>query len=348
MWGVGKGYLAAMSDRTATASMGITALIPCYNEIDCVDLVYQQVSAELDGYLDVEVLFVDDGSTDGTLERIKSFAADDPRVHYLSFARNFGQEAAFSAGFAYAGKPWTVQLDADLQSPPAAMHALIERAAQGYDVVFGVRGSRRDGLVRRIGGTAHQSIARRLLGIEMPAGASTFRVARTSVARKIVELRLGIPYFIASVPRVGARYTTVVTEHQVRQGGRGKWSLRKLFGHATDLFVGFSFRPLALVYALAPLAVLTAVAVLVLAGAGLVGGVTVAGAALAVSAAALVANALIARYLVRVIRTQPGLPRYLIREANIPIRPADSLYEYELPPARVPHSARDARMATVA
>jgi glycosyltransferase involved in cell wall biosynthesis len=103
-----------MSDHTGTASIGITALIPCYNEIECIDLVYRQVRDELDGYLDIEILFVDDGSSDGTLDRIKSFAERDKSVRYISFARNFGQEAAFSAGFAYAAEPWTVQLDADL------------------------------------------------------------------------------------------------------------------------------------------------------------------------------------------------------------------------------------------
>src|SRR5690349_18806522 len=100
-------------------SPSVTAFIPCYNEVDRVDEVYAAIDAALSGYPDLEILFVDDGSTDGTLAKVKALCDKDSRVHYVSFSRNFGLEAAHGAGYRYAGRTWVVQLDADLQSPPA-------------------------------------------------------------------------------------------------------------------------------------------------------------------------------------------------------------------------------------
>jgi glycosyltransferase involved in cell wall biosynthesis len=307
-------------------------MVPCYNEIDCIQQAYQEIRAQLGRYDDVEILFVDDGSTDGTLDVIKAAAAEDPLVKYISFTRNFGLEAAFSAGFSYASKRWTIQFDADLQSPPAEMHKLVAAAQEGHDVVFAIRENRQDPWRRRIGAKSHQFIARRWLGIELPAGASVFRIARTSVARKIVETRLITPYFIATVPLVGASYTTVPTAHDPRRGGQGKWSLRSLLEHGVDLFVGFSYRPLLISYLLAALGLLVTAVTWVVLAAGGGSALAVATVVEALAAAGLVVSALMTRYLVRTMRTQAGMPRYQIRESNIAIRPADSLYEFEVQP----------------
>ena len=85
---------------------GLTAVIPCYNEVESIGPAYAEIVSDLAGY-DLELMFVDDGSADGTLDKIRELAATDSRVRYISFARNFGLEAAFSAGYRYAGKPWS-------------------------------------------------------------------------------------------------------------------------------------------------------------------------------------------------------------------------------------------------
>ncbi|TMR93602.1 glycosyltransferase family 2 protein [Nonomuraea basaltis] len=307
-------------------------MIPCYNEIACIERAYREIQCELVAYDDVELLFIDDGSTDGTLDAIKGFAAEDPLVKYISFARNFGLEAAFSAGFKYASKPWTVQFDADLQSPPQEMHRLVDKALEGYDVVFAVRENRQDPWYRRLGTRGHQTIARRWLGIELPQGASVFRIVRTSVARKVVDSRLSTPYFIATAPLLGARYTTLLTSHRPRVGGRGKWNMRKLVSHAVELFVGFSFRPLAWMSALAAAVVAAGAAILSLALAGRFGPTELAAASLVTALVTLILLTVVARYLVRMMRVQAiGVPHYQIREANIPVRADEALYGYETP-----------------
>jgi polyisoprenyl-phosphate glycosyltransferase len=301
--------------------LGLTAVIPCFNEGDGIARAYDELAAELAGY-DAEILFVDDGSDDGTLERIKSLAATDARVRYISFTRNFGLEAAFGAGFRYAGKPWILQIDADLQSPPRELHRLLARAVEGgYDVVFGIRRDRKDPWARRVASRVQHWIARRLLGIEVPAGASTFRVIRASVAKKISGLRLGTPYFLGSVPMVGARYTTLETEHAPRRNGRTRFRLGRLITHALDLFFGFSLRPFVLLSAFAALAGLITVVVAAAGG-------TATPALLATQTLSLAGLALLGRYVMRLVR-QAHPVRYLVRESNLDIAPQDLLYERE-------------------
>lgn len=317
---------------TLMAEHRISAVVPCFNEEECVRRAYDEISAVLSAFEDYEIVFVDDGSTDATLSLIRELADADPRVRYLSFTRNFGLEAAFGAGFRYARHPWTVQFDADLQSPPGELPKLFAKALEGYDAVFAMRIARDDPWHRRVGSNLQHWLARRVFGIELPHRGSIFRVVRTSVAKKIVALDLGTPYFLATVALVGARYTSVPTEHRRRFAGRAKWNLRKLFGHTVELYTGFSFRFFTVVYLVAVLAA-------GLAAAGVVGAVAGWGTA-SVGALALVALAgiavdlaVVARYLVRIIRGQSrGPAHYLVRETNIAIDPADSLYELELAP----------------
>jgi biotin carboxylase len=306
--------------------VSVSAVVPCCDEADGIDLAYERIAAELSRYDDVELLFVDDGSTDGTLDRIRAFADADPRVSYLSFTRNFGLEAATAAGFKYASKEWLVQLDADLQSPPAEVHKLMAKALEGWDVVFGIRTNRHDPLPRRLGSRMQQWFARRVLGIELPQGSSSFRVVRAAVARKIAAADLPMPYFLATVPRVGARWTCVPTEHRPRTRGRSKFSPGRMLAHTIELFLGFSVRPLAALPVLAGvLAAATALATVAVAT-GRLGAAGAANAALAAGALNLITLAVVAGYLFRVVRGQPRLARFYVREANLPLAPEDDLY----------------------
>ncbi|RFU37574.1 glycosyltransferase [Actinomadura logoneensis] len=305
---------------------GLTVVVPCYNEGAQVETAYGELTAALAGVEALELLFVDDGSSDDTLERLRGLAESDPRVRYLSFTRNFGLEAAQAAAFGYASQPWCAQIDCDLQAPPEEIPLLLAKAAEGYDVVFGVRRDRQDAWGRRVAAVVQQWVARRLLGIELPPGASTFRVVRTEVARTIAGLRLGSPYFLATVPLVGARYTTVPTGHRPRTAGRSKFRLARLAGHSFELFFGFSWRPLNAVYLLAVLGVVLGPSLaLATWGLGADGGTALAALGVVLGALTLVCTALVGRYLHRLMADMAKIRPFYIREANVEIRPEDAL-----------------------
>ena len=303
------------------ALFDLTVVVPCYNEGANIGPAYEEIVAELGPEL-LEVLFVDDGSTDSTLLRLRELAEVDPRVHYVSFTRNFGIEAALGAGYRYASKPWLLHLDADLQFPPKEARLLMERACEGYDAVFGVRVNRADPWLRRASSLVTGFIARRILGIEMPRGATMFRLLRSDLARRVVDLRLGTPYFLATLPRLTSAWTTVATAHRPRLHGRAKMRFPSLARHAMELFISHSQRPLALAAAACLVA-----GVMAIGAASLVAySLQLAVALLAVAGAVgLLALAVMGRYLGHIGRSQSRPPLYLIREANIAVDPAEVL-----------------------
>lgn len=313
--------------RDRPEEFAVTVVVPCLNEADNVDAVYREIVQELAGYAGLEILFVDDGSTDGTLTRIRAIADRDPSVSYLSFTRNFGLEAAFSAGYRYARHPWLLHLDADLQFPPAEAHKLIAKALEGYDAVFGIRVGRQDRLVRRFASGLHEFISRRLLRIDLPSGGTSFRLVRTELARRIVDLRLGTPYFMATLPRLTRSWTTTPTAHRARRSGEPKVTVRGLARHAVELFMSYSVRPIAFAGLLAACTSVFALVGALTAEFHLPTAIALLGLALS---GGLLSLAVIARYLVHIGRGQPGTPQFLIQEANIPVRHEDRLYAAEL------------------
>jgi glycosyltransferase involved in cell wall biosynthesis len=304
--------------------VGVSVVLPCYNEVDNVHKAYESVVDGLSSY-DIEVIFVDDGSTDGTLAAIQRIADIDPRVRYASFTRNFGFEAAFSAGFRYSTKPWILQLDADMQFPATEAPKLIARAVDGFDAVYGVRLHRHDSLIRVWASTAYHAIGRRMLGISIPSGATTFRVIKTPLAHRIVNLRLATPYFMATIPQLTSRYTTVPVVHRPRARGRSKFRLHRLASHALDLYFGFSTRLRALTIFLLVVAMVCCVTMAGLTLSGMLPVRLLATLSLAAAACTLLSLALLARYTIMLFAAFQRGPLYCIREANFVVSAGDLL-----------------------
>ncbi|WP_222847693.1 glycosyltransferase [Nocardioides dongxiaopingii] len=304
---------------------GLSVVMPCYNEAGGLDDVLDELLDELDREprLDVEVVCVDDGSRDGTLDVLRRRAAADPRVQYLSFTRNFGVEAAFSAGYLYASKPWLVHVDADGQFPPSEIRRLIE-ASDGMDAVFGVRVQRHDPLVRRIGSTVNQLVARGVLGIELPRHATCFRLVRTELARAVVDLRLGSPYFLATLPKLTDRHTTVPIAHRARTDGPARVRFLHLAGHALDLWFAFSRRPAQFAILTAIWAAVVSVALGVLHMTRALPAPVMEGGIVVLVGIALFVIAVEVRCLGVLAAGQPRPRMFYVREASVPVLPADT------------------------
>ncbi|HET6703564.1 glycosyltransferase family 2 protein [Amycolatopsis sp.] len=310
---------------TGPAESGLTVVIPCFNEVENIEPSYREITNEL-GHYPLELLYVDDGSTDGTLAEIRALAAADPRVRYLSFTRNFGFEAAFSAGYRYASKPWILHVDADQQFPAAEAEKLIEAAGRGNDAVFGVRTNRQDPLLRRWGTAAFHFLGRRVLRIEIPPGATAFRLVRAELARKIVDLRLGTPYFLATVPRLTSRYTCVQVAHRARERGESKVGFGFLASHAIELFVGFTRRLTTAASATALFAGGLGVLATGAAALGVLGAGATAALLFALLSVLLVVLSLTVRYLVVVGAGQARPRQFYVREANFAVDADDRLF----------------------
>lgn len=230
----------------------LSIIVPCYNEEESVPLFYAETIKQ-DGFfasknVELEFIFVNDGSRDRTVEVIKSLREKDERVHLVSFSRNFGKEAAILAGFEKADGDLVVLMDADLQDPPALLPQMYTHIAEdGYDSV----GSRR---VTRTGEPPIRSwFARRFYGLmrkisttEIVDGARDYRMMTRKVVDAILSMKEYNRFSKGIFGWVGFKTKWLEYENINRVAGETKWSFRKLFKYSLEGIMAFSTAPLLL------------------------------------------------------------------------------------------------------
>jgi dolichol-phosphate mannosyltransferase len=215
----------------------ISLVIPVYNEKENLGPLAAEIRASMGSVgRPYEVLFVDDGSTDGSLAAMRELAALDPAVRVIRQGRNTGQSAALDAGFRHARGAIVVTLDADLQNDPADIPLLLDRLGE-YDVVCGVRARRRDSWVRRISSGIANAVRNRLTRESVSDVGCTLRVYRAEFLRRIPVWN-GMHRFLPTLLRMeGARVTELDVSHRPRAFGTPKYNIRNRLWRATnDLF----------------------------------------------------------------------------------------------------------------
>jgi len=232
----------------SAADVVYSVVVPVFNESSNVEELVARTSVVLSAQgSPYEILFVDDGSTDGTADVLRQASRRDHHVRAVRLARNFGQEIAVQAGYWHARGSWIIQMDGDLQNPPEEIPKLLACREGDWDIVYGLRAGRRDPLFRRAASRGMRWVMRRMLGIELPPDISTFRLMRGQTAKLLASLPEKQKFLSALACWVGARYTTVDVRHEGRASGRSKYSFGRLAVHTFDLVVGFSSKPLRLI-----------------------------------------------------------------------------------------------------
>lgn len=219
-------------------ALDLSVVIPVYDERDSLAPLLQEVHLALDGPgLDYEVLFVDDGSTDGSDRVLRALRSADPRVRVVSLARNSGQSAALDAGFRRARGDVVVTLDADLQNDPADIPRLLA-ALDGCDAVAGVRVGRRDGMVRRASSRVANFVRNRLSHESIADTGCSLKAFRRAALSRIV-LFDGMHRFLPTLLRIeGYRVREVPVGHRPRRHGRSKYGIgNRLVSSFLDLLV---------------------------------------------------------------------------------------------------------------
>jgi dolichol-phosphate mannosyltransferase len=222
-----------------------SVVVPVFNEEGNIEALVSRVLDTMESIGEpFELLFVDDGSRDRTPDLLREVAAGDPRIRALRFTRNYGQEAAVEALYLNARGRWLIQMDGDLQHPPAEIPKLIAKKDEGFDVVYGVRSGRRDSIFRVAASRVMQWGMRSMMEIELPDDVSTFRLMSAPIARLVAALPERRKFFSALLVWCGARIGTVSVAHAPRHSGATHYNLTKLVNHTFDLLVGFSSKPL--------------------------------------------------------------------------------------------------------
>jgi glycosyltransferase involved in cell wall biosynthesis len=229
----------------------VSIVIPAYNEEQGIAELYRRiVAAAPDWPGDFEILIVDDGSRDRTLEICERIGVADARFKVISLSRNFGHQAAVSAGLMYARGNIVVVMDADLQDPPEELLPFIRKLDEGWDVVYAIRTKRKESLLKRICYQSYYRILRRLAVLDIPLDAGDFCVMRGEVVDAINRLPERNRFVRGLRSWVGFRQTGMAYERQARFAGEPKYTFGKLFRLALDGIVNFSYRPLQFIMSL--------------------------------------------------------------------------------------------------
>lgn len=224
----------------------LSIVVPVYNEEAGLAAFWARLAPVLVSLAcSEEVIFVDDGSSDGTLAQLVSLRQRDPRVRIVSLSRNFGKEIALTAGLDHAGGKAVIPIDADLQHPPELIAELVARWRDGSDIVIALRRDRAtDGLLRRAGSSLFHRVFARMTTVPVVRDAGDFRLMSRAVVDALRRLPERTRFMKGLYAWVGFRQTTVSYDIEPRLEGRSKWSVWRLWRLALDGITSFSSLPL--------------------------------------------------------------------------------------------------------
>ncbi len=237
-----------MTDAIPAAASLISIIVPFHNEAENIQSLHDRLAAVLDAGTDSwELVCVNDGSRDDTLPRLIALSQRDARVRVIDLSRNFGKEAALTAGLDFARGDAVIPLDADLQDPPEVIPALIAKWREGFEVVNAVRSSREgDGPVKRATAHAFYRVINRMSQVDIPADTGDFRLISRPALDALKRLPERRRFMKGLFAWVGFRTATITYDRAPRHAGTTTWNYWKLWNFAIEGITSFSSAPLRL------------------------------------------------------------------------------------------------------
>lgn len=224
----------------------LSVVVPACNEEACVDEFYERVSSQLEQITSSwEIIFIDDGSRDRTVQHLLALREKDDRIKILCFARNFGNQLASSAGLRHSAGKAVITMDADLQHPPEMIPEMVRLWKEGYDSVYTVRSyGKETGFFKRRLSSLYARTLNRFSDLSLPAGLSDFRLLDRRIVDYVNSMEENSRFLRAMISWLGFREIGIPFTAPPRQGGRTKFSPGKLLRLSIDGITSFSVRPL--------------------------------------------------------------------------------------------------------
>jgi len=226
----------------------ISLVIPLFNEEEIIDRLYQRLLfCARTWNEEYEIIFVNDGSTDSTFQQVCRIAEKDPHIKLISFTRNFGHQAAVSAGIRYASGDLVAVMDADLQDPPEDLVRFFQKCREGYDVVYAIRVKRKETIIKKGCYWLFYRMLSFLADIEIPIDAGDFCVMNRKVCNVLNALPEANRFVRGLRSWTGYRQIGLAYERNERVAGKSKYGFMKLINLALDGFINFSNKPLRII-----------------------------------------------------------------------------------------------------
>jgi len=226
----------------------ISIVLPVYNEEGSLEMLYGQIEKACgQANIDYKVIFVDDGSTDNSLDVMKKLREKDNRVIYISLSRNFGHQNAIFAGMTYAKADAIITMDADLQHPPSLIPQMVDAWRKGNEVVYTTKEEENLGFAWRLTMKAFYWVFSKLSGMKLNFGQSDFRLLDKKAAKAILDMPEYHKFLRGQVEWIGFKQTGLSYKVGLRRSGKSKFSYIKRFPIALNGIFGFSKNPLRLI-----------------------------------------------------------------------------------------------------
>jgi len=297
----------------------LSVVVPAYNEEECV-AKFAEALFGLGIENPLELVFVDDGSSDGTLAAIKSLADADGRVRYVSFSRNFGKEAALLAGLSHATGDYVVTMDADLQHDPKLLPGMLKALEdEGYDCAAARRTTwNGESFLRRWFARRFYAVMRAYSDVDLKDGSMDYRMMTRQVVDAVLSMKEADRFTKGIYQWVGFRTKWFECENTVRASGSSKWSFKSLFAYSLRGIIAFSTMPLHLSFALGTLLSLSGLVWLVCLAAMRTpcGWSLLASIVVFVGGLQLVAIGVLGLYFASVFRESKRRPVYIVKESR--------------------------------
>jgi glycosyltransferase involved in cell wall biosynthesis len=225
----------------------ISYVFPIYNETDNIDFLYASINKLLkkrDKQYRFEIIFINDGSKDDSLEKLMAIKRKDRRVSVINFARNFGHQLAVTAGLDYSRGDAVIIMDSDLQDPPKVSLKLIDKWKEGYDVVYAQRRTRKDSFFKKITAHGFYWLLRRMADIDIPPNTGDFRLLSRRVVDTVGQFREHNRFLRGLISFTGYKQTAVFFDRDPRRAGKSNYPIKSMLKLAGDGIFGFSWSPL--------------------------------------------------------------------------------------------------------
>ena len=301
-----------------------SVIVPIYNEIDNLHELYRRVREVMNTSGETwELILVDDGSTDGSTEKIRELARQDKTVRPIIFARNFGHQLAITAGWDYARGDAVITIDADLQDPPETILELAKKWKEGYEVVYGIRGERAgESWFKLWTASLFYRVIYRITDVKIPVDTGDFRLMDRKVVNVLKQMKERHRFPRGMSAWVGFKQIGIQYKRAARHAGVTKYPFKKMLRLALNAITGFSYFPLQvatffgfLSAGLAILAIPVVVYMRITGSGAFFGQATTLIAVLFLGGVQLISLGILGEYIGRLYDEAKGRPLYIVREA---------------------------------
>ena len=223
----------------------ISLVVPVFYEEECIQQFINEVDkVMLSNNYNYEIIFIDDGSTDRTVELIKENISNNKSIKLIEFSYNHGKQSAVSAGIQYASGDYLIYMDPDLQDPPEEIPNFVNKIQEGYDLVFGIRKEKKDSLINRVFSKIFWTTLNKLTGLKIPTGLAVMRIFNRDFADEFLRYKEQNRFIEGIFMQIRKNYTTLEVEQRERFAGTSKFNFKRKMKLAFDAIFDFSEIPL--------------------------------------------------------------------------------------------------------